>query len=254
MRSEAPSEALTVVRQDLVGDAVAVQRRGQHLTDGLGRRPGHDAGGDAEPTVIVDAGHDLELVPVVEFDAAHHVHLPQLHRTVAFPAAELVAALAAAPELDQAVAAQAPVDARATGDWFHALPGELVLDPSGSPARVLAAELADKRLDLGGDLVRASARAMRPVSQRGQAPQFVAAIQACTLWRETPSRAATSVTFQPSCTTASTAWYRCSMTESSSSTAHLLIERGGVKHQPEPPSRISRSRCQGSAGTPSSIR
>src|SRR5512132_4158207 len=34
-------------------------------------------------------------------------------------------------------------------------------------------------------------------------------------------RAATSVTFQPSCTTASTAWYRCSMTDSSTSTAHL---------------------------------
>ena len=31
---------------------------------------------------------------------------------------------------------------------------------------------------------------------------------------------------------ADTAWYRCSMTESSTSTAHLLIEIGGVKHQP----------------------
>jgi hypothetical protein len=40
--------------------------------------------------------------------------------------------------------------------------------------RVLAAEIADQRLDLGGDLVRASARAMRPIGQRGQAPQFVA--------------------------------------------------------------------------------
>jgi hypothetical protein len=27
-----------------------------------------------------------------------------------------------------------------------------------------------------------------------------------------------------------------------------LLEMGGVKHQPEPPSRISRSRCQGSVG------
>jgi hypothetical protein len=40
--------------------------------------------------------------------------------------------------------------------------------------RVLAAEIADQRLDLGGDLVRANARAMRPIGQRGQAPQFVA--------------------------------------------------------------------------------
>jgi hypothetical protein len=84
------------------------------------------------------------------------------------------------------------------------------------------------------------------------------------LWRETPRRRATSTTFQPSCTTASTAWYRSSMTLSSTSTAHLPAstkgrdketgQAGTVKHQPEPPSTISRIRCQGSAGAMSSLR
>jgi hypothetical protein len=50
-------------------------------------------------------------------------------------------------------------------------------------------------------------------------------------------------------------WYRSSMTLSSTSMAHLpQREMGGVKHQPEPPSRNTRSRCQGSAEAVSNIR
>src|SRR5918996_5583344 len=79
------------------------------------------------------------------------------------------------------------------------------------------------------------------------------------LCRDTPRRRATSMTLHPSCTTASTAWYRCSMTLSSTSTAHLLLAQVGpgqgetrhadcqasagvtVKDHPEPVSGISRS-------------
>jgi len=63
---------------------------------------------------------------------------------------------------------------------------------------------------------------------------------------------ASSVTFQPSCTTASTAWYRCSMTDSSTSTGPPLDRDGRcqasagatVKHQPNTVSRISRTRVK----------
>src|SRR5205823_14902151 len=77
------------------------------------------------------------------------------------------------------------------------------------------------------------------------------------LWREPPTRFATSEICQPSCTTASTAWYRCSMTDSSTSTGHLLLDKAGqehggcqgsagatVKDQPEQVSRISRNRVK----------
>jgi hypothetical protein len=58
------------------------------------------------------------------------------------------------------------------------------------------------------------------------------------------------VIFQPSCTTASTAWYHCSMTESSTSTPDLPSSSGAETRRPARPpvSSISRSHRQGSAG------
>jgi hypothetical protein len=41
-----------------------------HLGHRLGRRPPRQAGSDAEATVIVDPGHDLQLCAVVQLDAA----------------------------------------------------------------------------------------------------------------------------------------------------------------------------------------
>src|SRR5512133_816632 len=120
METEPPGEALAVVGQDLVGDPVAGERGSEHLGHRLGRGPPDQAGSDAEATVIVDPGDDLELSPIVQLDAAHHVHLPQLHRPLTLEAAELVSALAAPAELDQTVTAQAPVDARASGERFDA--------------------------------------------------------------------------------------------------------------------------------------
>jgi hypothetical protein len=110
--------------------------------------------------VIVQAGDDLQLRGVLEQDAAHHVHLPQLHRTLPLEAAELVATLATSSQLDQLVALQATVDGGARRNRVHAGPGELVLDPAGTPARVLASQLADQGLDLGGGLVRAGGGAV----------------------------------------------------------------------------------------------
>src|SRR5680860_1834012 len=45
--------------------------------------------------------------------AGHDVHLPQLHGAVALPAPELVAPLLATPQLDEVVALEASIDARA---------------------------------------------------------------------------------------------------------------------------------------------
>jgi hypothetical protein len=59
--TEATGEALAVVGQDLIGDPVAGERDRQDLAHCLGRRPGDQAGGDAEPAVVIDTGHDLEL-------------------------------------------------------------------------------------------------------------------------------------------------------------------------------------------------
>ena len=124
--------------------------------------------------MVIHAGDDLQLGVVVQEHAAHHVHLPQLHRAIALPAAELVTALASPPQLDQTVALQAPVDRRARRDRLDAETPELVLDPARSPPRVFAAQLADPRLDLGDGLVGAAGRSVRSVSERGEPTGFVA--------------------------------------------------------------------------------
>jgi hypothetical protein len=67
----------------------------------------------------VEAGDDLELGTVPEHEAAHHVDLPQLHETVPLPATEVLPALAPTSEIDQPVALEAPVDARARRNGTH---------------------------------------------------------------------------------------------------------------------------------------
>jgi hypothetical protein len=91
--------------------------------------------------VVVDPGHHLCLGAVAPRDAAHHVHLPKLHGTIALEAAELVPTLATTLKLDQGVSLEAPVDARATEHRVHAGAGELVADSSGTPPRVFTAQM-----------------------------------------------------------------------------------------------------------------
>jgi hypothetical protein len=113
LRAEAAGEDLAVVGEDLVRDPVTVQRLGQDRADGLGGRPPDQAGSDAEPAVIIHARDDLQLARIIEEHPSHHVHLPQLHRTLTLPATELIATLASASEFDESVALQAAVDRRA---------------------------------------------------------------------------------------------------------------------------------------------
>jgi iron complex transport system substrate-binding protein len=123
---------------------------------------------------LVDAGDDLELGAVVELDAAHDVHLPHLHGAVPLEAAELVPSLLAPAQLDEVVATQTAVDARATRERLDAGAPELVQDPARPPPGVLAAELADHRLQLGGDLVGAARGTVRSVGEGGKASGLVA--------------------------------------------------------------------------------
>jgi hypothetical protein len=84
---------------------------------------------------------------------------------------QLVASLAPAPELDEVVALETAITRRHRDDAPF---GELVLDAPWPPARMLAAKLADERLELRGDLMPAGGGSMRAVRQRKKAAVFVA--------------------------------------------------------------------------------
>jgi len=73
-------------------------------------------------------GRRATIGTVFEHDAAHHVDLPQLHESVPLPATEVLPALAPTSKIDQPVALEAPVDARARRNGTHPCPGELALD------------------------------------------------------------------------------------------------------------------------------
>ena len=68
MRTEAAGEDLAVVGQQLLRGAVAVQGSPEDPADGGGVGPLHQSGHDAEPGVVVDPGHGLELAAVDEPD------------------------------------------------------------------------------------------------------------------------------------------------------------------------------------------
>ena len=147
--------------------------------------------------MIIDPGHDLRLGPVGQERPADDVQLPQRHRLISFP--PQVAVLGPLPRagLDQPVPDQDPVDAHPRRRRDHPGLAQLVRQPQRTPLRMLPAHLAHYGLDialtwcghLSGRRER-SARAPRP-------PRSYRRIQACTLCRDTPDRAATSVTGTP---------------------------------------------------------
>ncbi|NTW42278.1 MAG: hypothetical protein HGA44_20790, partial [Cellulomonadaceae bacterium] len=77
---EPAGEHRAVVGQDLLGDAMAVQRVGQPLADEPGALGRHQPRRDAVPGMVVDTGQTLGRSPVHEHHPGDHVHLPQLHR------------------------------------------------------------------------------------------------------------------------------------------------------------------------------
>jgi hypothetical protein len=85
--------------------------------------------------VVVDAGHGLELAAIGQPDAAHNVHLPQLHRSAAFPTPVVGLAAAAGLGPDEAVADQGAVDAgepwRRVDPFADEFVGQAALAPVG---------------------------------------------------------------------------------------------------------------------------
>jgi hypothetical protein len=117
--------------------------------------------------VVVDPGDDLALAAVGQEQAGSHVHLPQLHRRRALPAAVLVTAPAPRHRLDQVMADQDPVD-RGAGDARVTAAFQLEDQAARPPAAVRGAQVADHCLDLGAYLPRVRLRRVRAVSQPGQ--------------------------------------------------------------------------------------
>ena len=76
LRSEPTGEDLAVVGEDLIGDPEATERGDEHGAHGLGGRPRDQTGSDAEPAVVIDPRHDLQLGRVLEQHTTHDVHLP----------------------------------------------------------------------------------------------------------------------------------------------------------------------------------
>jgi hypothetical protein len=118
--------------------------------------------------VVVDPGDDLALGTVGEQDAAHHVHLPQLHGTGVLPALVVVQPAPPGLGVDQPVADQAAVD-RGPGGRLGEFSAQLGQDGSGAPARMGSAHGHDPGLDLGGDLVGTPIRPGAAVRERPEA-------------------------------------------------------------------------------------
>jgi hypothetical protein len=64
LAAELAGEDLTVIRQDLIGDAVLTQSVHQRIADRTSRRSHHQPRADAEARMVVDAGDNREFGPI----------------------------------------------------------------------------------------------------------------------------------------------------------------------------------------------
>ena len=169
VRAEPAGEHLAIVSEDLVREPVLLQGGDKDLADAAGIGPLDQPSHDAEPRMVIDAGHDLQLAAIGEPDPAHHVQLPQLHRPVPLPPPVVRPATPTGDRLDQLVADQGPVDRRPRRQRLATVTAQLVVEPPRPPVGMAPTQLTDPHLHLGGDLMRAAARTMRPVGQALQA-------------------------------------------------------------------------------------
>jgi hypothetical protein len=117
--------------------------------DAAGIGPLDQPGHDTEPGVVIDAGHDLELLAVDQPDPAHHIQLPQLYRPIPLPPPVVGPPPAPGHRLDQPLADQRPVDRRPRQHRLQPIPTELVVQPPRPPIRVPPPQLADPHLASG---------------------------------------------------------------------------------------------------------
>lgn len=101
-----------------------------------------------------DARHNRRLPPAAKHHPAHHIHLPQLHRTERSP--PLGVRLATLPSLrvDQTMTNQTSVDRRSARQIRLTITAALVQDPSRTATRMSAAKLRYPGLDHRRHLVR----------------------------------------------------------------------------------------------------
>jgi len=154
---------------------MALHRLDERRADRARRGAFDELGRDAEARVVVEAADELELVAALELHAAHDVHLPELHGAHPLPAPVVLAALATALRIDQAMAHEAAVDRGARGQRSDLLTAEVVSDGARAPAGVGAAQFDDARLDLRRHLVRAGGRPRGVVGESGDAAARIAA-------------------------------------------------------------------------------
>src|ERR1017187_9183636 len=96
---------------------------------------------------------------------AHHVHLPELHRTRPFPAPVHGALATPSEGLDELVAVQHTIDAGASWDSGHALAAQLVDQTPRPPARMVTAQVTHHALHLRRDLVCTPRRSAGTIDQ-----------------------------------------------------------------------------------------
>src|SRR5437660_8433195 len=106
-------------------------------------------------TLDVDPGDHRQLGAVSEEYLAYYVHLPQLHRPGALPAAVVLATAPALLRLDQAVTDEGAIDRRARRHHLE-LPSQAIEDGSRTPSRMRPPQRHDPGLDGGIDLVWAA--------------------------------------------------------------------------------------------------
>ena len=144
--AEPVSELLAVIGEHLIRHSELPQGGSEGQADRPACRPDRHGGDHAVAGVVVDPGHDLRLGAVGQERAADDVQLPQCHWLVAFPAQ--VAVLRPLPRswLYEAAPDQGPVDGHPRRHRPGPEPAQLVDDADRPPPRMLAADLADRRL------------------------------------------------------------------------------------------------------------
>jgi hypothetical protein len=167
------AELPAVVGQHLRGHPVATHRRSKRLAYRAAGGHNQYRGDHDEARVVIDTGQQLALTTVGQRQPTNDVDLPQMHRrfplpTLVFPLVQLRL------RVDKPVAGQHSMHRRPRRRRLHVPLTEFISDSPRTPARMGAAQLADQRLNFGGQPPRAVHRPARPVRQPGHALLFEA--------------------------------------------------------------------------------
>ncbi len=147
---------------------MAAHRQRQRITRRTSRRPSNDVGGDAEPRVVIDTGHDLGLRTIGELHTTNDVHLPQLHRPRPLPTLVVRPLPLTRLRRDQPLTHQTPIDRRQRRQRLDTVLAELMPNRARTPARMLTTQPNDPSFNLGRHLMRTRQRPRRTIDKTGQ--------------------------------------------------------------------------------------